>query len=131
MILGSGLMSRSPGPAEFGPGCPLPTGGAAGRPRAHWPSVSRDWLHASVSPPHVSSQTGSQAVSVHTLRAIRVGAGQYPRWRTGPQFPTMARRSDRPPGPCSQRVSEAALMGVLFALAPVLSGIRVAPGQVW
>jgi hypothetical protein len=53
--------------------------------------VSRDGLHASVSPPHVSSPTGSQAVSVHTLRAIRVSAGQYPRWRTGPQFPTMAR----------------------------------------
>jgi hypothetical protein len=81
MILGSGPMSRSSGPAESGtPGRDaLLPGRPAERPKAHRPSVPRDGLHASVSFPHVSSGSHWQAVSAHALRAIRVSNGSVPR----------------------------------------------------
>jgi hypothetical protein len=47
-------------------------------PKAHRPSVPQDGLQAIVSPPHVSSPTGSQAVSARALRAIRVSNGSVP-----------------------------------------------------
>jgi hypothetical protein len=49
--------------------------------------VPRDGLHASVSSPHVNSPTGSQAVSAHALRAIRVSNGSVPRVAHRPSVP--------------------------------------------
>jgi hypothetical protein len=79
-------MSRSSGPAESGPGSPLP-GRPTERPKAHRPSVPRDGLHADVSSLHVSSTTGSQAVSAHALRTVRVSNGSVPRAAHRPSVP--------------------------------------------
>jgi hypothetical protein len=54
---------------------------------AHRPSVPRDGLHADVSSLHVSSTTGSQAVSAHALRAVRVSNGSVPRAAHRPSVP--------------------------------------------
>ena len=79
-ILGPGPMSQSSGPIESGLGVwdAFRPGRPAEQPEAHRPSVPRDGLHANVSPLHVSSATGSQAVSAHALRAIRVSNGSVP-----------------------------------------------------
>jgi hypothetical protein len=81
MILWSGPMVRSSGPAESGPGCPPPRearGAAKG---------AQAVTHAGVSSPHVRSTTGSQAVSARALRAIRVSNGSVPLAAHRPSVP--------------------------------------------
>jgi hypothetical protein len=77
--LGSGPQGRFSNPSESGPGYPQP--GEAHRARAevaHRPSV-RLGCASIKSVPHVSSPSGSLAVSAHALRAIRVSSGSVPR----------------------------------------------------
>jgi hypothetical protein len=88
MILGSGPLSRSPGPAEFGLGCPLPGGGPRGsQERTGHQCPVTGCTPVSAPPTLVPRLAHRPSVYIHTLRAIRVSAGWYPRWRTGPQYP--------------------------------------------
>jgi hypothetical protein len=68
-------------------GQPPCQGGPRSGPKEHRPSVSRDGLHANVSSLHVSLTTGSQAVSAHALRAIRVSNGSVPLAAHRPSVP--------------------------------------------
>jgi hypothetical protein len=148
MILGSSPMSRSPGPAEFGLGCPLPEGGPLGsQERTGRPCPVTGCTPVSVPP--TSVPRGSQAVSVHTLRAIRVSAGQYPGgarafssplWRgdliglLGPVYsecPKLLLRTFYSLWPQFSRVSESppAKSGKLDITRPAAAGSRPATDQ--
>jgi hypothetical protein len=81
-------LSRSSGPADFGRNVLFP-GRPAERPRStgrQYPVAVVGCTPVSV-PPHVSSPTGSQAVSAHALRAIRVSNGSVPRVAHRPPVP--------------------------------------------
>jgi hypothetical protein len=87
MILGSSPISRPSDPTESGPGRPPP--GEASRAAKGAQAVSNPWRAARQCQfPHVSSTTGSQAVSAHdTLCAIRVSNGSVPRVAHRPSVP--------------------------------------------
>jgi hypothetical protein len=85
------------------------------RPEAHRPSVPRNGLHANVSSPHVSSTTGSQAVSALHYAPSESATGQYPERLTGPQYSSLALRAARPPGPYLTRVARSAALDLQVA----------------
>jgi hypothetical protein len=125
MILGSGPMSRSSGPTESGPGRPPP--GEARRAANGAQAVSTLWRGGCQCQfPHVSSPTGSQAVSAQTRVAPCESAqDQYPGWLTGRQSPCQRCPLARPLGPSLPRKSESDPDDVRVVSGPAPLDIRV------